>query len=355
MDMPDTDDLTVARVRGTSLLSRLPLAADRPLIGHGVAVLLTLAALILRQTLDGALPPGFPYLTFFPAVILSAFFFGLWPGITAATLSGLAAWYFFIAPVNSFDLGYASAIALAFFFFIVTVDISLVHWMQRANAALLAERQRSLELAENRAVLFEELQHRVGNNLQMVGSLLSLQKRQVQDDRARALLEDAARRVGAIGRVQRSLYRQQGEQLPLGEFTDRVFRDAIEALGRSDIAYTLSSDVDARLHPDKAIPTALVMTEALNNAVEHGFGTERGGTLTASIRRADDRILVSLADDGRGLPDGFDIAQATSLGLRLATNLARSMGGSFTVEPQPGGRGTVSSLAIPVGSGAVAA
>lgn len=330
----------------TGLLARLPLASDRPLIGHGMAVLLTLLALLLREGLQDILPPGFPYLTFFPAVIVSAFFFGLWPGVTASVLSGLAAWYFYIPPEHSFALGYASAIALAFFVFIVTVDISLVHWMQQANKALLEERQRSLELAETRTLLFQELQHRVGNNLQMVGSLIALQKRRVEDEQARALLDDAANRVAAIGRVQRSLYRPHGEQLGLREFVDQVCRDAITSLGREDIAYRIGGDAEARLHPDKAIPTALVITEALNNAVEHGFGPERGGVIDLDVRLEPELVAITIKDDGAGLPAEFDLDRSNSLGLRLSTTLARSMGGKFTLANRPEGRGTLARLEI---------
>ena len=71
------------------------------------------AALLLRVALDSVLPPGFPYLTFFPAFILTAFFFGLRPGIICAGLSGLAAWYIVIPPFFSFDLSPPTTIALA--------------------------------------------------------------------------------------------------------------------------------------------------------------------------------------------------------------------------------------------------
>ena len=65
----------------------------RQQFGDLAAVAATGAALLLRMVLDPVLPPGFPYLTFFPAVVLTAFFFGLRPGIICAVLSGLAAWY----------------------------------------------------------------------------------------------------------------------------------------------------------------------------------------------------------------------------------------------------------------------
>ena len=167
-------------------VSRLPLARNRPWIGYGVALLLTVAAWAIRYVIGDGLPPGFPYLTFFPAVIVTAFFFGVGPGTVCAVLCGLLAWFFFIAPFGSFELHFNSALALGFYIFIVSVDIALIHWMQVANRDLDAERRRSIALKDNTEVLFKELQHRVGNNLQMVGSLISLQKNRMTDEGARA-------------------------------------------------------------------------------------------------------------------------------------------------------------------------
>ena len=306
--------------------------------------MLSLAALGLRFAVNDTLPPGFPFLTFFPAIILTAFLFGIGPGVTASVLSGLSAWYYFIPPGDTFLLSFDSALAMAFFLFVVVVDISLVHWMQRANKELQAEREVSLELADNRTLLFEELQHRVGNNLQMVASLIALQKRRVADDQARGALDDAAHRIAAIGRVQRSLYQPHGEQLGLRAFIDQVCRDALEALGRSDIAYSISGTAEARIHPDKAIPTALVVTEALNNAAEHAFAPGQSGSIAVDVAEVGDGLVVSLTDDGAGLPEGFDLERSDSLGLKLATTMARSAGGRFELTAARSGTGAMATL-----------
>lgn len=330
------------------MLARLPLARSRPWIGYGVAVLLTLVAWEARYAIGDGLPPGFPYLTFFPAVILTAFFFGLGPGVLASILSGLAAWYFFIPPFGSFALDFSSAIALAFYVFIVAVDISLVHWMQQANASLIVERRRSLDLAENRELLFKELQHRVGNNLQMVAALIALHKRRLTDEDARLALNEASRRIGIVGRIQRKLYQPRGEQLGLAAYIDEVCRDVIEAGGCERIDYRFSATVDALLPPDKAIPTALVVAESFSNAVEHAYGVDGRGVVEVSIEPSPKGVAIILADNGVGLPEGFDLQSADSLGLRIARTLARSIGGTFSLQRRPAGPGTVARLDIDV-------
>lgn len=332
--------------RPTGFLTRLPLARERPLIGYATAIVLSLAAWGVRHAIGDGLPPGFPYLTFFPAVIVTSFFFGLRPGMLAAVLSGLASWYFFIPPFNSFALSFDSALALAFYVFIVSVDLAVIHWMQVANAELDRERERSLDLARTRELLFKELQHRVGNNLQMIGSLIALQKRRLTDDAAKAALDEASRRLGLVGRIQRQLYDPAGAQLSLAAYIDQICRDVIAASGRDGIAYEFRARSDAVLSPEKAIPTALVVAEALNNAIEHGFGQDNAGQVIVTVAPADGRIEVMIADNGDGLPDGFDLTQSESLGLKIARTLAQSLGGSFTLSAAPVGRGTVARLEI---------
>ncbi|HZH08117.1 MAG TPA: histidine kinase dimerization/phosphoacceptor domain -containing protein [Lautropia sp.] len=336
----------VLQARPTSFLTRLPLARNRPLIGYAVAIALSLVALWLRQAIGDELPPGFPFLTFFPAVIISAFFFGLGPGILTATLSGLFAWYFFIPSAGGFMLRLDSALALALYVTIVSADITLTYWMQRANAALEQERKRSMELAQNRELLFKELQHRVGNNLQMIASLIALQKRRVTDEAAKTALDEASRRLGLVGRIQRQLYDPAGAQLSLAAYIDQICRDVIAASGSERIAYKFKALSDGVLPPEKAIPTALVIAEALNNAIEHGFAENAGGQIAVTVGHSSSHVEIVIADDGAGLPAGFDVNLSESLGLKIARTLAQSLGGSFTLSAAPVGRGTVARLMI---------
>lgn len=327
-------------------VSRLPLARNRPWIGYGVALLLTFVAWAIRYVIGDGLPPGFPYLTFFPAVIVTAFFFGVGPGTVCAVLCGMLSWFFFIAPFGSFELHFGSALALGFYIFIVSVDITLIHWMQVANRDLDAERRRSIALKDNTEVLFRELQHRVGNNLQMVGSLISLQKNRMTDEGARAALDEASRRLGLVGRIQRQLYDPAGAQVSLAAYIDQICRDVIAASGRTGLGYEFIANADTVLPPDKAIPTALVVAEALNNAIEHGFGSREGGLIVVTVAPFEGGTEVIVADDGVGLPEGFDLARAESLGLKIARTLAQSLGGRFTMAAAPVGPGTVARLEI---------
>lgn len=328
---------------GLGFLERLPLASDRRWIAYGFALASSLLALFVRWGIDAYLPAGFPFLTFFPAVILTAFLFGIGPGILAGVLSGLAALYWFVPPAG-FAIAYPTAVAMAFYVLIITVDIALVHWMQRATAHLALERRRVATLAETRQTLFQELQHRVGNNLQMVASLISLQRRAVAEPAAQAALTQAARRVALVGRIQRTLYGPGGEQLPLAPYLEAIVRDTVDASARDDIALRFENTTgSAKMDPTSAIPAALIVTEAVSNAIEHGFA-EAGGTLHVRLREDGGFFTVTVEDDGVGLGPGFDIDRSDSLGLRIARTLASSQHGEFTLNPRedgPGARATI--------------
>lgn len=328
-------------------VERLPMLPDRPWLACGLTLLFCLAALGVRLLAAPVLSPGYPYVTFFPAVILPCFLFGIRPGIFAALLCGVLAWYFFIPPERTFHFDADTGIALVFYAIVCTIDIALVHWMQRANYKLAVERERSDALAENREMLFRELQHRVSNNIQVVAALISLQRRNVGDESARKALDEASRRLAVIGRISRALYDPDGQRIGVRAFIDALADDILEAAGRRDVALDMAVDEDIAFHPDAAVPLSLVIAETISNALEHGFAGGRSGRISLSLSRpAGDRLLLEVADDGLGLPEGFSLEDADSLGLRIATALAQQLGGTFALHSGET-RGTTARLDIP--------
>jgi len=88
------------------------------------------------------------------------------------------------------------------------------------------------------------------------------------------------------------------------------------------------------------------VAEALNNAIEHGFGSREGGQIVVTVAPFEGGTEVIVADDGIGLPEGFDLARAESLGLKIARTLAQSLGGRFTMSAAPVGPGAIARLEI---------
>lgn len=151
-------------------MENLPLASW----GWMSSLLATLAifglAWAARILVDDALPPGFPYLTFFPAVVITAFLFGVRLGSLSALLCGLVAWYYFIPPFNQFKLAGTEA-AVGLYLFVVATDLALIHGMRTANAQLRRERQTSLDLAAANERAVHALEERASELRQAVDAL----------------------------------------------------------------------------------------------------------------------------------------------------------------------------------------
>lgn len=323
-----------------ALLEKLPLRPGRP-VAYLMAVLFALAAALIRWSVDGILPPGYPYVSFFPAVILCSFLFGRGPGSVTAVLCGLCAWYYFIPPFYAFALTSGTAMALGFYTCVVGVDIAIIHWMQRGNRRLMAQRERS-------EMLFRELQHRVANNIQMVGAVLTLQKRGLADPAALHALDEAAAKLGLIGRIQRQLYDTSGGRMPIDRFLGQLADDLVRAGGKPGVTHSVAAEPHLTLDPDATIPLSLIMAEAIANAIEHGFADRATGHVAIRLARDGAELRLTVTDDGAGLPDGFDGARPDSLGLTIANTLARQLQGRFAIGPAEG-RGTCAELTLPAG------
>lgn len=298
------------------------------------AILATLVAWALRYALDGWFPPGFPYLTFFPAVVITAYFAGLRPSILCAVLSGVAAWYFFIPPFRSLSINFSTALALVFYAFVVAVDVFFIDGMRKDLRQLEEEQARYAALAESRDLLYRELHHRVSNNLQVVGALLRLQGSGINDEDARHALAEAGGRIELIAKIQRELHNAVGDPAPFRTFAEVVLAGAAAAAG-AQVSLVVEGG-EQPLHPDQATPVTLVMLESFNNALEHGFGEGGSGRVQVSLDQSGLTHVLTVRDDGAGPPDGFDPTASKSLGLRIVRAMAQQLGGKFEMSREDG-------------------
>ncbi|BDA85855.1 sensor histidine kinase [Aureimonas sp. SA4125] len=286
-------------------------------------------AFALRYGLVNVLPVGFPFVTFFPAVILTTFVAGLYPGIAVAVACGLASWYFFIPPFHSLTLTAGAALALVFYVAIVAVDIFLLHWMHLSVDRLNREREKAEEYARQRDLLFQELQHRVSNNLAVVSAMLSAQSRALEGEAGQAALVQASARIGLIAKIQRQLHDPSRQSLDLAPYLERLGPDLIEASGAGHVSYVVDAE-PVEVPAAMAVPLGLIATELISNAIEHGFADARAGVLAVSLHRnRDDEIVMTVADDGPGWPDGYEAGRSRNLGMRIVLSLTQQLGGSF--------------------------
>lgn len=191
-----------------------------------------------------------------------------------------------------------------------------------------------------------EIHHRVKNNLQTVASLLRLQARRTQSQEARDALNDSMQRIAAISVVHELLSQAFDQSVSFDDVADRLMtmvRDVASSSARVSMTRQGSfSHVPAEV----ATNLALVLTEVCQNAIEHGI-QDGPGTVVVRARQELGRLIVEVQNDGTPLPDTFDLRQAMSLGLSIASTLVEDLGGSFGMFPIP--EGTVARISIPMG------
>jgi two-component sensor histidine kinase len=180
-------------------------------------------------------------------------------------------------------------------------------------------RRRERELLTKDATI-REVHHRVKNNLQTVAALLRLQARRIPSDEGRAALQEAMRRVATIALVHETLSEGLGETVDFDDVVDRTIAMAVELAGSGSRRVRIRREgTFGELETENATPLALVLTELVTNAVEHGLAAD-GGTVTISAQRAGRQLHAIVRDDGTGLPEGF-VAGKDGLGTQIVTAL----------------------------------
>jgi two-component sensor histidine kinase len=293
-----------------------------------VGTLLFAFALTLRFALEDA-PDTLPFVTFLLAVVGTASVASWAISATVALASGIAAWFWFLPPAESFALVSPwGPLAVAMFALISVLVIGLSELLADAVLSVAREQARAAALAQSQADLVLELQHRVANSMQFSASLMSLQAAQVNTvEEAREALRDAVSRLSAAARIHRRLYDPELGRRPAGSLIDELVRDLLRSAGRDDVAVTVDI-APAVLGLARLTALAMLAAEATLNAIKHGFADRVGGALEVTLRAVDGGWLLRIADDGPGPPEGVDLSETPSLGMRVMQSMARQLGGT---------------------------
>ena len=201
-------------------------------------------------------------------------------------------------------------------------------------------RRRERELISKDATI-REIHHRVKNNLQTVSALLRLQARRAENSSAVSAIEEAVRRISSIALVHEMLSMAAQEMVEFDEVADKLIAAVkdVSAL-RPGILLERVGKFGA-LRPEVATPLALILTELLQNAYEHGLSTV-GSQVKIAVTRTQESMKLEVSDDGIGLPADFDINTSESLGLQIVKTLATNeLGGTIGVDRLQGGGTTI--------------
>jgi two-component system, sensor histidine kinase PdtaS len=206
-------------------------------------------------------------------------------------------------------------------------------------------RRRDRELVTKDATI-REIHHRVKNNLQTVSALLRLQSRRIEDPAAAAALDEAVRRIASIAVVHETLSNSTQTTVAFDEVLSSLVTHALELSPRmSELTIERTGEIGS-LESRVATPLSLVVTELIHNALEHGL-YESGTKLRIELQRYSNEALVTISDDGIGLPDGFDLLTSANLGLQIVRTLTENeLKGELKLESTD--KGTQAKLRFPL-------
>jgi two-component sensor histidine kinase len=187
-------------------------------------------------------------------------------------------------------------------------------------------------------VMLKEIHHRVKNNLQIIVSLLNLQSGKTRERKILDAFEEIRHRVYSMALLHEKLYKSDNlADVPFKDYLSTLCRNLVSAFGAAG-RIRLDFDLEGiDLGIDTAVPCGLIVNELITNAIKHAFPKGRKGRIAVGFRRKDDKsVELTVADDGVGVPAGFDVAKAESLGLKIIQILTDQIDGKMHVRTRKG-------------------
>ncbi|MGF9693444.1 HWE histidine kinase domain-containing protein [Rhizobium sp. 0TCS1.26] len=327
-------DVEIGEGRLSALLARLPafrsmVQAQTPrqrLTSYAISLAIGLTAIAVRFVVDPYLPPGFPYLTFFPAIILTGFFFGIRPAIISSIICGCVAWYWFIPPAGSFALNGQSVTALGFYFFVVAIDLGLLHLLLKGYGAQVRMREDLTRHMQMQQVVSEEVDHRLKNLLATTSGLITLSQRHATTPEQ--LGRQLRQRIQAMGH---SVALLRGSLHGGSADMRQAVLSALEPLGLTEGDRLAFDGPKIELKGAMIISLSLILHELGTNALKYGALTREGGSIRIAWRHArpaaaadDEGPMIAFVWEERGGPV---VSVPTTQG--FGTELVRRMASSF--------------------------
>ncbi|HYG50781.1 MAG TPA: sensor histidine kinase, partial [Flavobacteriales bacterium] len=210
----------------------------------------------------------------------------------------------------------------------------IFYFRYRQKRHLSFQLQRSLS---ERELLIKEIHHRVKNNLQIINSLLNMQMNRNDGKTTREVIRLSQDRIHAMSMVHDKLYKSANlENIHVAEYLQSMCDYYKAAYDFDSKKIRVNCTVNApNIHIDQLIPLGLIVNELLINSVKYAFNHE-GGMVNISCIHAQDLIIFTVADNGKGLPADYDKNMKKSLGIQLVQGLSKQLKADLNIENKQG-------------------
>ncbi len=198
---------------------------------------------------------------------------------------------------------------------------------EEAEAEIHASRDRYAALAAERELLLREVNHRVGNSLQIIASLLHLQANSTDDDHVKAALTNAMGRVAAVAQVHRRLYTSQDpKSVMLNQYLDSLLEDLRRSAESNKMSRLTVKAEPIEIDPDRAVAIGIIVNELVVNAVKYAY-PDGAGPIHVELAAQGENVVLSITDNGVGL-DATSDPRSTGMGQRIVSAMALKLDAS---------------------------
>ncbi len=231
-------------------------------------------------------------------------------------------------------------------------DVLDTNALRRQAARALQDLQQAREQAENlaaqRALLLQEVNHRVANSLQLIASLALLHERSITDPATRAVMADMRARIFAVAQVHQRLYTSDDVRVvALDEYLGGLIKELERSIAATRHLVITFEAEPLSLSTDKAVPLGLIVTELVTNAIKYAYAPDTSGEIRVRLQCSGGQASLWVEDDGVGISASAaqGARSGTGLGANIVTAMAESIGA--VVERKPAARGTIVGVQFP--------
>lgn len=191
---------------------------------------------------------------------------------------------------------------------------------------------------KEKETLLREIHHRVKNNLQIISSLLNLQMQFIEDEKLRVLFNDSCSRVRSMSLIHEKLYQTKSlSKIDMKDYILDLSRFLRSAYLRESQNIEIRADLgEVSLPVDMAVPCGLIINELVSNSLKYAFKGLEGGFIDILLQKDDEKIKITISDNGVGLPDSVNLENSTTLGLQLVSGLTEQVNGTIDILREEG-------------------
>lgn len=193
---------------------------------------------------------------------------------------------------------------------------------------------------EEKEILLRELYHRTKNNMQVIASIISLRRNNIEHEDVRLILKGIETKIYSIALVHQRLYQSQDlSNLNIKDYIQELSRLLLTSFQEPSHSVSIRYELEEiTTLIDIAVPLGIVLSELITNAIKHAFPERKEGIIIISLRRTDKGTLIlTVEDNGIGLPDGVDITKARTVGLQIIYNVVSiQLNGTIHVSNEQG-------------------